>query len=330
MAEPLPWPTVPGGWSDVLDEVVGEIVAARDYHLLTDLLADPKLLEPPPLIVPRLAWEGRVTLLAAREKLGKSTLMGQAAAMLARSPQSFLGDEITAPANTLWLGLDEPMGDIVRRLDRYGLRLDTPDLTDRIAIRTERPDAEALDRMIRNHGARLVVLDHLTEYCAGLVDDPNSPSQLQPILKTFRLVAQASGCGLVVLHHASKAGGYRDSTQIGAGVDAIVLMTEDEKDESLRVCKCRGRVAVADFRLAYVGGYYETTDGGVSLTLQIQRVIRAQPGCSSRSIVAQVSGRTEAILACLAEVEGVGLIQNRGTGHRSAWFTCGSGNGSGG
>lgn len=297
----------------------GGAPAEPEYQTLTDLLANPKLLEPPPIIVPRLAWEGRVTLLAAREKVGKSTMMGQAAAALAKAPQAFLGDDIADPAPTLWIGLDEPLGDIVRRLDRYGLR--EPALTDRIAIRNQRPSLDVLLRMVEAFRPRLIVLDHLTEYVTGVVDDPNSPTQYQPILRDFRQLAQATNTGIVLLHHASKAGGYRDSTAIGAGVDAIVLMVEDEKDEALRVCKCRGRVAVSDFRLTYVGGYYETTDGGVSLNLQIQRVIRAQPGCSTRAIVSQVHGKTETVVAELSEIEVSGLIQNRGNGSRSAWYT---------
>lgn len=308
-----------GGTLDTLLAHVAPPAADRIYRTLTELLADPKLLEPPPIVIPRLAWEGRVTLLAAREKVGKSTLMGQAAAALARAPQSILGDDILEPMNTLWLGLDEPVGDIVRRFDRYGLTQAI--LTDRIAIRNLRPDLAVLVQAIREHHARLVVLDHLTEYAAGHVKDPNSPTEYQPLLKDFRVVAQETGAAFVLLHHASKAGGYRDSTQIGAGVDAIVLMQEDEKDEAIRVCKCRGRVAVADFRLTYLGGYYETTDGGVSLNLQIQRVIRSQPGCSTRAIVSQVHGKTETVMGQLTDIETSGLIQNRGNGTRSAWYT---------
>lgn len=299
----------------------------RPFHYLTDLLKNPSLLEPPPIVVPRLAWQGRVTLLAAREKVGKSTLMGQAVASLALAPKSFLGDDMLTPKVSLWLGLDEPLGDIVRRFDRYALKADNPKVTDRIAIRNSKPDAEELLEMILRINAELVVIDHLTEYGAGHVKDPNSPTEYQPILKTLRMVAQQSHCAIVLLHHSSKAGGYRDSTQIGAGVDAIVEISPDEKDESIRVCKCRGRVAVSDFRMAYNGGYYETTEGGVSLTLQIQRVIRAQPGCSTRQVVSQVSGRTESVLKALGEIEASGLIKNDGGEHKSSWFTLAAGNG---
>lgn len=293
----------------------------RPFHYLTDLLKNPSLLEPPPIVVPRIAWQGRVTLLAAREKMGKSTLMGQAVASLALAPKEFLGDDMATPKVSMWLGLDEPLGDIVRRFDRYALKSDNPKVTDRVAIRNTKPDLEDLMHIILTINAELLVIDHLTEYGAGRVKDPNSPTEYQPILKDLRILAQQTNCAIVLLHHSSKAGGYRDSTQIGAGVDAIVEIAQDEKDESIRVCKCRGRVAVADFRMSYHGGYYETTEGGVSLNLQIQRVIRSQPGCTTRAIVSQVHGKTETVMGELSQIEGSGLIANRGNGSRSAWYT---------
>src|SRR5215218_2310626 len=90
------------------------------YHRLEDLLARPELLEPPPVVLPRLAWAGRVTLLASPEKTGKSTLVGQAVAAKAQG-KDFLG-EPTERGSTLWLALDEPLNDVVRRFVRYGAR----------------------------------------------------------------------------------------------------------------------------------------------------------------------------------------------------------------
>jgi RecA-family ATPase len=70
------------------------------YYQLRDLLQRPELLHPPPVVVPRLAWEGRITLLAAPEKPGKSTLLGQAVAAVAQG-HDFLGDPVEQGV-TLW------------------------------------------------------------------------------------------------------------------------------------------------------------------------------------------------------------------------------------
>src|SRR6185437_3394504 len=50
------------------------------WRMLPEILADPELLKVPPVVMPRLAWRGRVSLLAAREKSGKTTLVGAGAA----------------------------------------------------------------------------------------------------------------------------------------------------------------------------------------------------------------------------------------------------------
>lgn len=66
------------------------------WFTLEELARRPELLAPPEAVVPRLAWEGRLTLLAAREKTGKSTLVRSAIAAKVTGrdflgePQSFL------------------------------------------------------------------------------------------------------------------------------------------------------------------------------------------------------------------------------------------------
>ena len=320
--------TVPPQYKDVSDWIAAGATAndlipppppvpEPDYYLLADLFARPELLLPPPVIVPRLAWEGRVTLLTAREKVGKSTLMGQAVAQSSHGPCTFLGDDIDGPRRTLWLALDEPLGDLVRRLSRYTAH------PERIGIRTTRPDPELFARIIQMVGAQLVVIDHLTAYGSGVVKDANQATDLEPLLKTLRTIAQATKAGIVLLHHSAKGSGdYRDSTAIGAGVDAMVLMKPAEDDPDLRVCTCKGRVPNVDFKMAYVGGLYDVVENNaVSLTLQVQRFITANPGCSTRQIMGAIVGRSDTILAKVNEIEASGLIENRGEGQRSSWYT---------
>src|SRR5262245_2458486 len=86
----------------------------RKPHWLREYLEKPELLVPPPSVVPYLAWAGRHTLLAGKEKCGKSTLLRDAAHHLATGTP-FLGENVqTKP--TLWLCLDEPVADLVRGL----------------------------------------------------------------------------------------------------------------------------------------------------------------------------------------------------------------------
>jgi AAA domain-containing protein len=160
----------------------GPAPTAAAVHLppvlrLADLLADPALLAPPAALLPRLAWAGRVTLLASAEKLGKSTLAGQAAAALVTGGR-FLGEAV-ATSPVLWFALDEPLGDLVRRLAAYGAR-------DEVFVCQQPATADQLEQLIRTTAAQLVVVDTLLEYFAGTVQDPNQAAHWLAPLKALR------------------------------------------------------------------------------------------------------------------------------------------------
>jgi hypothetical protein len=74
--------------------------AAGLVRRLADILASPNALRPPEPVVPRIAWAGRVTLLAAREKLGKTTLAAAAAAAVSTG-SPWLNERVT-PGDVLW------------------------------------------------------------------------------------------------------------------------------------------------------------------------------------------------------------------------------------
>ncbi len=284
------------------------------YLLLSDLLNQPELLQPPPVIVPKLAWEGRVSLLAAEEKAGKSTLAGQAAAHLVRGA-GFLGG--MAPARTvLWLALDEPLGDLVRRLHRYGARKG-------IAIMQERPPAALLQQAVEDLAAGLVVVDTLSEFADGLVDDMNAAEQWTPHLRLLRSIGQSTGAAVLLLHHTNRATGkYRGSGQIGAGVDAILEMSADAADPALRLVKSRGRVAFESFRIRYSesSGYSLEESGELSIELRLYRIIEANPGINARRLRDQVPGRNDQKDAALESLLRRGAIEDRGSAKGRSYF----------
>ena len=107
---------------------------APNIRTLAAILADPKALQPPRAVVERFAWSGRVTLLAAREKAGKSTLIS-ALASAASTGRRFLGDE-TIQGRVLIIGLEEHLNDLrdllphedeIRSVEGPFNRSDTPD-----------------------------------------------------------------------------------------------------------------------------------------------------------------------------------------------------------
>jgi hypothetical protein len=275
------------------------------FEMLEDLLLHPELLAPPPVVLPRFAWAGRLTMVAAREKAGKSTLIGQAVAALAED-QLFLGEPIR-PTTVLWLGLDEPKGDIVRRLADYGA-------TGRVALMTEHRGNLLLEDAILELEAGLVVIDTLLEFASGNVEDTNSAMQWQPVLKSLRGILQRTNAAGILLHHGKKGpdGGYRDSTQIGAGVDAIIEMREVEEDPTLRKCRYRGRLRGEDFAVRFTDGRYELDAGTPTLEMRVLQVIAATPGASSKLLRDTVGGKAREVDAAVKDLLARGAITDRG------------------
>jgi RecA-family ATPase len=85
---------------------------------LDEVWENDEMMQPPAPVVPYLAWGSRSTLLAAREKSGKSTLTGYMAAQVSRGGE-FLGEPCQR-GHVLIIGLEEFIGDTARRLQQFG------------------------------------------------------------------------------------------------------------------------------------------------------------------------------------------------------------------
>jgi len=192
---------------------------------------------PSPLaVLPYLAWGGRVTLLAAREKDGKSTLVGGAVAALTRGAP-WLGEPCDPVGPVLWLHEEAP-DDVIGRLQQFGADLARVHL-----LQLPQADAaRALTANVTRLRPRVIIVDSLVRFAAGRVTDPTRATQWEPIMSEFLGLAQKSGAAIVVLHHAGKKDGeYRDSTEIGAGVDMLIQMPGGLKGNRQRL-EGKGRI----------------------------------------------------------------------------------------
>lgn len=285
------------------------------WWTLAELAARPELLVPPAAVVPRLAYAGRVTLLAAREKDGKSTLARQAVAALVGG-RRFLGETLS-PAPVAWLCLDEPIGDLVRGLVELGA-------SGGVLISDRRPGAVELEATVAREGCRLLVVDTLVEHLGGLVDDMNSPTQLQPILADLRGLARRTDCAILLIHHLTKNGsGYADSRQLGAGVDVIVEMRSVDDPPSRRAFKVRGRGVHGDFALDWSrDAGYTLAVGELSIDARILATIEAHPGISMNRLRSAVSGSNADKDAALRGLLYRGAVVDAGEGQAHNYFTA--------
>ena len=284
---------------------------------LADLLAHPELLHAPASVIPYFAWRGRVTLLAGREKGGKSTLAAAGAATLSRGGY-FLG-EFTDCARVLWLSADsESLYDQVARFQRFGAE---PTNTDLVTDWDRTPSG--LFRAAG--GAAVVVIDTLASFAELVAPDAGSSAAWTPIMLAIKRCANETGAAFILLHHANKVtGAYRDSTAIGAGVDVILEMTETSDEPNVRHIRARGRWHLADFTVRLVQDTFVLDDNVPSLDARVLAHVEAHPGKSGRAIRLALGGRDGDVVAALGRLEHNALIANQGTERCAEWCRTGA------
>jgi len=275
---------------------------------LAAILADPSVVNLPEPVAPRLAWRGRVTLLAAREKVGKSTI-AQAAAAAKSSGAPFLGEPTTA-GDVLLLSLEEHVGDTSRRLVEFDATAERVHIVEWLG---HNPLA-GLEEAIVKCEPELVVVDTLPRFVQNLVHDPGNASQWTPIMSHLTRMARDHDLALLLLHHARKSdNGYRDSSAVGAGVDVILEMEAVSDDPAARRFKVKGRWRLENFSARLVGNCYEPhTVGELSLDARVLCCIQGSPRCSQNVVRQHVGGSYGLVDAALKRLLGRGAISDVG------------------
>lgn len=298
------------------------VVAKNDdpqARTLANILADPRISEAPEAVVPRTVFRERVTLLAMREKRGKSTYASAGAAAVSRHA-SFLGEE-TIGGRVLWVAEEHP-GDLANRLTGFDADPDALFVLDLNVIRDPLAD---LAREVERIGPVLVVVDTLASFVEQLGLDPGSSSAWTPIMGGLTRMTRDSGAGLLLLHHGRKSDGkYRDSTAIGAGVDLLLEMSEDAS-ASVRRISARGRWRVGDFAVQLDSDGYKLIDGEQPLAARVLAFVESYPGCSMTTAREGITGRNPDIDSALRALLAEGRIADEGDDATHAYRVVGAG-----
>lgn len=290
----------------------------RTRWRLDELWENDAIMRPPPAIVPRLAWSGRSTLLAAREKAGKSTLTGFITAAVSNGSQ-FLG-ESCAQGDVLVIGLEEFIGDTARRLRHFGADPTKVHLVDRFAGEPDlRPD-EFRDH-VTSVAPLLVIIDSLTAYSHGQIQDDNNATQMAKVVQPLTDVVHQMGVALVLIHHSGKASGkYRGSTAIGGGVDMVCEfdIPAEDTDPTLRRVRSMGRVPVPrSYDIRFDGDTYSlNTSESAPIDDRILAVVSSRPMVTANDVAEAIGGRRTEVLTLIAHMLASGRLRNLGTAHR--------------
>lgn len=312
-----------GGDLDELETLIGQTPrwtgdamqqAHRTRWRLDELWENDAIMRPPPPIVPRFAWASRSTLLAAREKAGKSTLTGFLTAAVSNGTRFLDGQ--CAQGDVLVIGLEEFIGDTARRLREFRADPKHVYLVDRFAGEPAMRGAEFRDH-VESVAPLLVIIDSLTAFGLGIVSDDNNASQMQSVVQPLTDVVHSLGCALIIIHHTTKATGKsRGSTAITAGVDLVVEIDipREDTDPTLRRVRSVGRVPVPRlYEIRFDGNDYSLTDGvEAPLDERIIVAVQNRPGISAHEVAEAVNARRNEVLTRIGHMLADGRLRNDG------------------
>lgn len=217
-----------------------------------ELLAE----EPQPLrwLWDRFLAEGCLALLAAFMKVGKSTFVYALAVAVAQG-RPFLGFA-TQRAGVLILAVEEHPRDVRLRLERFGMQSGDPIHIHRGPLANSGRTLAELDRYIRRHEIKLVIVDTLARFWTVIEENDNAEieRQVSPLLD----LAHESGAVVLLVHHEGKKGGER-GRGIRGGSALLALV-----DQAFSLTQPRGPAA-PERVLEAVGRYAEYTPSPVTI-----------------------------------------------------------------
>jgi len=182
--------------SDATCQLLAEIIAEPEYSV--DVRWDLR-----PYTAP-----GRLTLLSARPKLGKSTFAAHYAA------KKVLGDEFVGQlleaGPVLWVsGPEENKYDIARRFEELGVE------QEKVWVYTGLSDMHAIAAKAAEIGARLVVLDTLARI-AGVRSENDNAAWVRWSNMALSVIRE-SGISWLAIHHTRKPG-WKDDDEAGVAI----------------------------------------------------------------------------------------------------------------
>lgn len=171
---------------------------------------------------------GGFALLAAKPKVGKSTLMRNLLVSVARG-ERFLGRQC-AQGKVLYFGLEEISSKVAGHFRRMGCEVD-PLIRESVRVYLGPADHKQalreLEEVIAEERPLLVVIDPLFLFVR--VSDASAYAEVSNKLEPVRVLARETGTHILTTHHMSKADrdagdGVLGSTAIFGGVDTLMEM----------------------------------------------------------------------------------------------------------
>jgi hypothetical protein len=290
---------------------------------LRDLFDEPE--EKQSWLVDGLLPTGGLSTVAAKPKVGKSTLARQLALSVARG-QDFLGKR-TEQGSVLYLALEEKKAEVTRHFRDLGATGDED-----IRIHCAPAPIEAVDQarvLLKQNPASLLIIDPLFKFTR--VKDGNDYAMMTAALEPILTMARESGAHIMLVHHSGKA--ERDdpadailgSTALLGNVDTAILLNRRDEYRSIQTRQRYGEdieESVLEFdpnrRSMTVGAPRQQAERD-KLGEEIVDYLRANPKALEAEILDGVVGRRQRKVAALRALVGTKIVRD-GKGGRKDPF----------
>ncbi len=226
-------------------------------------------------IVENLLMKGAITLLSAREKVGKTTLVSHLA-KVAYQPDGgeFLGQKVH-PSRILYVSEEPPLVWTPRR--------DDDNVPEEMLV-ILRPVGTShgytswvsfcrhIVQQAATHDIDLVILDTWMHFNPS--ESENNNSEVSKAIKPVQMIADA-GLGVLLIHHHAKNGGVRGGTALPSAVEMIINMTRPSEtgpdgapaerlDDRDRIFKMIGRFpGPSEIRATWTGDRYDVDQSAI-------------------------------------------------------------------
>ena len=235
-------------------------------------------------------WDGIIsrgtrTLLSAREKCGKTTLICDLIREMAKEQPGILLGQQVHRARVL-IVTEESKGQWANRRDDDGLPDDLHVLSRPVIPMSNQGEWEAFCQWIAEYstdkGIDMVVIDTWSRFSP--VENENDSAQATRAAMATEVIAE-SDVAVLINHHLSKSGTSRGSTGLPAQVDTLMSMSmpEGEEESTLRIFKLSGRFDPPGKIIAEWDGTRYTVQSG-------QTVRHAKTEKRQKTLISTLSG----------------------------------------
>lgn len=275
---------------------------------------------PIPWLINDLLIQGGCSLLAAKPKVGKTTLSRCLALAVSRGA-SFFGKP-THKSKVLMISLEDKLSEVGRHFRLLGANN-----SDNVFVLTQPPkNANFLREIINQNSFGLVIIDTLVLGVQSLVDI-NDYLQVSQAIAPYVQIARETNSHLMFSHHLSKkerAGGDQilGSTALFGSVDVVMLL---DRQKQRRVFSTIARYgsdwAPATIELQDSGDITLVEEADDSIRQQVLFCISSsRKPLTEKEITALVYGRTSEKRKELRSLIQTGLIIRHGTGSKNSPF----------